>query len=98
MAKDKPLTHKPSSVIGKRHQPRGTAAKRGYNHRWQRASKAFLHANPLCVECERDGKLVPARAVDHKVPHRGDQRLFWDRANWQAMCLRCHNRKTARGE
>ncbi|MEG2469466.1 MAG: hypothetical protein RSB86_19005 [Comamonas sp.] len=23
--------------------------------------------------------------VDHKIPHRGDQALVWDRANWQSF-------------
>jgi 5-methylcytosine-specific restriction enzyme A len=34
--------------------------------------------------------------VDHITPHRGDERLFWDTANHQAMAKRCHDPKTAR--
>jgi 5-methylcytosine-specific restriction protein A len=33
--------------------------------------------------------------TDHIVPHRGDPALLWDPANLQALCARCHNRKTA---
>jgi 5-methylcytosine-specific restriction endonuclease McrA len=29
--------------------------------------------------------------VDHIIPHRGDKRLFWHRANWQPLCAPCHN-------
>jgi 5-methylcytosine-specific restriction endonuclease McrA len=29
--------------------------------------------------------------VDHIQPHRGDQRLFWDRRNWQPLCRTCHS-------
>lgn len=36
-----------------------------------------------------------ATVVDHKIPHKGDMRLFWDRNNWQAMAKVCHDRKTA---
>jgi 5-methylcytosine-specific restriction protein A len=36
--------------------------------------------------------------VDHVVPHKGDSVKFWDESNHQALCTRCHNRKTARGE
>lgn len=36
-----------------------------------------------------------AQHVDHIIPHRGDLRLFWDRTNWQGLCVGCHNRKTA---
>ncbi len=32
---------------------------------------------------------------DHIVPHKGDQRLFWDPENRQTLCEHCHNRKTA---
>ena len=34
--------------------------------------------------------------VDHVVPHRGDQRLFWDERNWAPACKPCHDAKTAR--
>lgn len=77
---------------------RGTAAQRGYDKRWQRASGAYLARNPLCVECRRAGKLEPATVVDHIIPHRGDKRLFWDMGNWQSLCKLHHDRKTARGE
>jgi 5-methylcytosine-specific restriction protein A len=40
--------------------------------------------------------VVPATIVDHVVPHRGDQRLFWDQGNWAPACKSCHDRKTAR--
>jgi 5-methylcytosine-specific restriction protein A len=40
--------------------------------------------------------VVLATVVDHIVPHRGDQRLFWDEANWAALCKPCHDAKTAR--
>jgi 5-methylcytosine-specific restriction protein A len=32
--------------------------------------------------------------VDHIVPHRGREQLFWDESNWQALCKACHDRKT----
>ena len=30
------------------------------------------------------------------IPHRGDEKLFWDRSNWRALCKRCHDQKTRR--
>jgi 5-methylcytosine-specific restriction enzyme A len=74
--------------------PRANSARRGYGYRWQRASKAFLAAHPLCVLCDAAGKVVAAQCVDHKIPHQGDQGLFWDEANWQPLCKRCHDTKT----
>ena len=75
---------------------RGSAASRGYGRTWQRESKAYLSRHPWCMECERKGKRTPATEVDHKKPHKGDARLFWDRDNWQGLCHRCHSIKTAK--
>ena len=76
---------------------RGGADARGYNAEWRRARKAFLQLHPLCVECMKRGVLTPATVVDHIMPHRGDQRLFWDESNWQSLCATCHNKKTGSG-
>lgn len=76
---------------------RGSAHKRGYNYRWKKAREDFLKRNPLCTcdECTALGRVLPADTVDHRVPHRGDERLMWDESNWQAMNHDCHSRKTA---
>ena len=63
---------------------------------WQKASKVYLREHPLCEECMRNGKYVQAEVVDHVIPHRGDQKLFWDSGNWQSLCKRCHDKKTGR--
>ena len=71
-----------------------SAAGRGYGSAWRKASKQFLQAHPLCEECQKQGRYVKATVVDHVVPHRGDEKLFWDRSNWRALCKRCHDKKT----
>ena len=76
---------------------RVSASKRGYNRDWRRESKRFLRNNPLCVECGRQGIVVPAVVVDHIIPHKGDMAKFWDMDNWQGLCAECHNRKTGYG-
>jgi len=76
---------------------RETATQRGYDGRWRRARASFLKKHPLCAECLKDNRLTPAAVVDHFVPHRGDERLFWDEANWQPLCKACHDRKTGSG-
>ena len=73
-----------------------SASRRGYNNAWRRASKQFLLSHPLCEECRKDERYTKATVVDHVIPHRGDQKLFWDRGNWRALCKRCHDRKTGR--
>lgn len=50
--------------------------------------------NPFCVKCYEEGHITMATVVDHIVPHRGDQKLFWDRGNWQPLCEHHHNVKT----
>ena len=79
-------------------RPQRGANARGYTYRWQKASKVYLVNNPLCVRCESLGKVEAAAHVDHVVPHRGDVHgdAFWDEANWQALCARCHGWKTQR--
>lgn len=76
---------------------RGNATERGYNSKWRVERKRFLSRNPLCAECLKENKLTAATVVDHIIPHRGDQELFWDRRNWQPMCKSCHDKKTGSG-
>jgi 5-methylcytosine-specific restriction protein A len=78
------------------HLIRPTAARRGYDARWQKARLSFLADHPLCVECEKRGLTVAATVVDHITPHKGDQELFWSVENWRALCERCHNSATAK--
>lgn len=62
---------------------------------WRKASKGYLAEHPLCLECCGRGRVESSEVVDHVTPHRGDPALFWDRTNWQPLCKRCHDRKTA---
>ena len=73
---------------------RPAAYYRGYTREWQRARKSYLESHPLCAQCARNGRYTKATVVDHIIPHRGDETLFWDRSNWQPLCKRCHDRKT----
>lgn len=68
---------------------------RGYTNEWARASRAFLDEHPLCGRCLARGRRAASVVTDHRIPHRGDPVRFWDRSNWQALCKRCHDRKTA---
>lgn len=72
---------------------KGSSA-RGYNAAWQRESKKFLMQHKLCVMCLEEKKITEATVVDHIIPHRGDNDLFWDRNNWQPLCKHHHDVKT----
>jgi 5-methylcytosine-specific restriction protein A len=85
------------------HKPGQRSARAAENHKlyntpaWRRASKAWLAAHPLCVECEREGSLKPANQVDHIKRWDGDLDLFWDsETNWQSLCHSHHSAKTWR--
>lgn len=66
--------------------PRLTARARGYDSRWDKARAGFLRSHPRCARCG-----APSSVVHHRKPHRGNQALFWDRANWQPVCQPCHD-------
>lgn len=74
---------------------RPNSAKRLYNTEWKKQRTAFLIENPFCAECRKSNQLVAAIVVDHRVPHRGNTELFWDKTNWQSLCKHHHDRKTA---
>lgn len=68
-----------------------TTAERGYGGKWQRERLLYLQKNPLCVFCSARDLVVEATVVDHNVPHHGNEKLFWDRKNWQGLCVPCHS-------
>lgn len=61
--------------------------------RWKILRDEVRQAEPFCRIC---GQLMTD--VDHVVPHRGDEALFFDRSNLQGLCLECHSAKTRRGQ
>lgn len=71
---------------------------RGYGYQWQQARARHLRGQPLCVMCLAAGRVEPATVVDHITPHRGDQSLFWNEANWQSLCDHHHSSDKQRDE
>jgi 5-methylcytosine-specific restriction endonuclease McrA len=88
-------TNQPTRAETKREAEarRESATERGYDGRWRKARLVYLAEHPLCVMCETDDRIEAATVVDHIQPHRGDQALFWDVANWQSLCRFCHDRR-----
>ncbi len=51
-----------------------------------------LQPADVIVRCAQLGVPEPvATVVNHKVAHRGDQRLFWSRSNWESLCKAHHD-------
>lgn len=69
-----------------------------YGHRWRKARKVYLAANPLCVMCMDEGRISTATELDHIQKHDGDMQLFWDRNNWQGLCAFHHRSVKSRME
>lgn len=78
----------------KRDQYRGTKQQRGYGGEWERISKTIRQEFPVCQVCNN----APSVDVDHIVPFIGlKDPLRTDKSNLQAICRKCHNLKTMRG-
>ena len=76
---------------------RDKTAERGYDSKWQMASKAYLRTHKACrIRGPRCTQV--ATCVDHIVPHKRDRKVFWNRKNWQAACGPCNSWKAAKRE
>lgn len=89
-----------------RDRQRGTASQRGYGAAWSAFSRRWRAEHPLCEECKRQGRIVPAECVDHRVRWQSGateaerERLKYSPDNLESLCnsppWECHRRKTAR--
>lgn len=59
--------------------------------RWKAARETQLQKQPLCEECLQGGRRVGANTVNHRIPHKGDEGLFFDPANHQSVCKPHHD-------
>jgi 5-methylcytosine-specific restriction endonuclease McrA len=83
----------------KRDRAKYASYARFYNSaRWQRLRREHRKRNPLCAACVRKGLVVPAECVHHVRQHNGSERWFFDPANLESLCLRCHDGDATPGE
>jgi 5-methylcytosine-specific restriction endonuclease McrA len=52
----------------------------------------------LAASVAKGSMPTAATVVDHRIPHRGDMKLFWRRSNWQSLCAPCHSGTKQREE
>jgi 5-methylcytosine-specific restriction protein A len=71
-----------------------TTTERGYGYDWQQLRAQHIAEHPLCVECEREGRVTAATQIDHVIPHKGDDSLRLDPRNLQSLCDNHHSAKT----
>lgn len=83
----------------KRVDVRPSAARRGYDRRWQKLRRAFIRANPICADPfglhANNNEVAMTTDVDHINPKRDGGLDAWD--NLQGLCHSCHSTKTALG-
>ncbi|WP_246690813.1 HNH endonuclease [Neorhizobium alkalisoli] len=63
--------------------------------RWQKLRMSVLVRDMFTcqmVGCGRIEADTSQLVADHKTPHHGDERLFWDDQNLQCLCKPCHDR------
>jgi 5-methylcytosine-specific restriction enzyme A len=65
---------------------------------WRNLRRAQLKREPLCAMCAAIGKRTPATIADHKIPHRGNEALFFSPANLASLCKLHHDTTKARAE
>lgn len=64
--------------------------------RWQKLRRTVLTAHPLCVDCQRQGRLTAATEVHHVVPCQSApsmqalEALMYDPGNLRPLCHACH--------
>ncbi len=66
--------------------------------RWKRLRAAHRRKSPLCAMCLTQGVVTAVQVVDHVVPHKGDELLFWDAGNLQSLCKHHHDSTKSRME
>lgn len=78
------------------HKPVRQNASAYYDRRWQKVRALYLSNNPLCADCEKNGRLTPAVDVHHIIKP-GDGGSDYDN-NLLGLCKSCHAKRTAKGE
>lgn len=70
---------------------RGSAAKRGYDRKWQRFRRWYLRHHPLCAKCVR----AAATEVHHLRGLREHPEDKCKPEQVEALCKPCHSQETA---
>ena len=64
-----------------------------YGASWRKVRNLYISTHPLCEECYKQGRAIPAQEVHHIVPlSKGGTNDF---DNLMALCKPCHSRITA---
>lgn len=74
------------------HQPQRSAWQHLYRTSlWRQLRQRQLTEEPLCRFCLEQETVEPATVVDHIIPHKGNEALFFDAENLSSLCKHCHD-------
>ncbi len=63
--------------------------------RWQKLRMVVLVRDLFTCQMSGCGRIeadTSQLVADHKIPHHGDDLLFWDENNLQCLCKPCHDK------
>lgn len=98
--------HRNANGFCDQHQAEANASRRGSagkfsawytTPRWRALRARQLRLQPLCVFCQKAGRITEATVCDHVEPHRGDEARFWA-GPFQSLCQSCHSSTKQRME
>lgn len=69
-------------------------ATNAYGREHRAIRKQLLEEEPLCQECQEQGRVTPATIADHVIPLAEGGKT--ERSNYRALCDACSRSKTAR--
>lgn len=73
---------------------RDTMSKKRYGRAWKRIRDRYIKTNPLCEECQKNGRITPAEEVHHILPlSKGGGN---ETSNLMSLCKSCHSRITVK--
>jgi 5-methylcytosine-specific restriction protein A len=91
-----PRLHSARQVRDTRYSPDAQVRSWYHSERWKKLRLEVLTRD--LYTCQKTGVLLTGKAgephspvVDHIIPHKGDERLFWDPANLQAVSKEYHD-------
>jgi len=85
-----PIGH---SYSGDRCSQCQSTARRGYDSRWRRLSEDHRTRNPLCEDCEKEGRTTAASEVHHIKPLLEAPSLRLNVNNLVSLCRECHRKR-----
>lgn len=65
--------------------------KKKYKGAWKRIRDRYMAAHPLCEDCQKENKYIPAEEVHHVLPLSCGG--THDDSNLCALCRSCHNKR-----